>query len=201
MTDSKNKNSFSQLPDGFKNIYTLNLQKDKKTALIVNVISLLIFVAFAVLGAYFVYVNKMTLFSADNLAYVLLKLGVVLGGTIIYLVLHEAVHGVVMKYYGAKKIKYGFTGLYAFAGCDDYFKRKPYIVIALAPIVFWGIVLAVVCFFVPQDWFWVVYFIQLANLSGAAGDIYVSYKFLRLPNDILIRDTGIEMTVYSAVSC
>lgn len=201
MTDSKNKNSFSQLPDGFKNIYTLNLQKDKKIAVIVNVISLLIFVAFAVAGAYFAYVNNMILFSVDSLASMLLKLGVMLGGTIIYLVLHEAVHGAVMKYYGAKKIKYGYTGLYAFAGCDGYFKRKPYIVIALAPIVLWGIILAVVCVFVPRDWFWVVYFIQLANLSGAAGDIYVSYKFLRLPNDILIRDTGIEMTVYSAVSC
>lgn len=198
MTDSKNKNSFSKLPDGFKNIYTLNLQKDKKTAVIVNVLSLLIFVAFAVAGGFLVSFNKMFLFSVNSLASMWLKLGAMFGGTIIYLVLHEAVHGAVMKYYGAKKINYGFTGLYAFAGCDDYFKKKPYIVIALAPIVLWGIVLTVACFVVPQDWFWVVYFIQLANLSGAAGDLYVTYKFCKMPHDILINDTGLEMKVYSA---
>ncbi|MCI2113311.1 MAG: DUF3267 domain-containing protein [Ruminococcus sp.] len=96
-----------------------------------------------------------------------------------------------------KKVKYGFTGLYAFAGCEEYFSKKPYIVIALAPIVVWGVVLAAVCCFVPESWFWVVYFIQIMNLSGAAGDLYVTCKFSKFPKDILIKDTGLEMKVYS----
>jgi hypothetical protein len=63
--------------------------------------------------------------------------------------------------------------------------------------VLWGIVLAIVNPFVPTEWFWVVYLIQIANISGAAGDLYVTLKFSRLPGDILVRDYGVGMTVYS----
>ena len=115
----------------------------------------------------------------------------------VYLILHELVHGVAMKICGTKKVKYGFTGLYAFAGSEDFYDKKAYIFIALAPVVFWGIVIAVINLFVPLEWFWVVYFLQIINLSGAAGDLYVTIKFFRLPSDILVKDTGIMMTVYA----
>ena len=117
---------------------------------------------------------------------------------IAYLILHEAVHGIAMKICGTKKVKYGFTGLYAYAGSDDFYDKKSYIFIALAPVVLWGIVLAVVNCFVSENWFWVVYFIQISNISGAAGDIYVTAKFSKMPSDILVTDCGVGMTVYSA---
>ena len=50
---------------------------------------------------------------------------------------------------------------------------------------------------VPRDWFWVVWFWQIMNVSGAAGDVYVTLKLLRAPSDILVKDTGVSMTVYS----
>ena len=126
-----------------------------------------------------------------------LRQGALLAGLVLYMVLHEWVHGITMKYFGTKKVKYGFTGLYAFAGSEDYYPKKPYITIALAPIVVWGIVLAVVNGLVPEAWFWVVYFIQICNISGAAGDLYVTCKFSKMPGDILVRDYGVGMTVYS----
>lgn len=122
---------------------------------------------------------------------------ILLVGLIGYIVLHELVHGITMKYFGCKKVKYGFTGLYAYAGSDEYFYKKSYITIALAPIVVWGIVLAILNALVPIDYFWVVYFIQMCNISGAAGDIYVTAKFSKLPSDILVQDYGVGMTVYS----
>lgn len=75
--------------------------------------------------------------------------------------------------------------------------KKAYIFIALAPVVLWGIVLAVINAFVPEAWFWVVYLLQVINLSGAAGDLFVTVKFSRFPKDILVRDYGVGMTVYS----
>ena len=57
-------------------------------------------------------------------------------------------------------------------------------------------VLAVVCAVVPPVWFWVPYFIQVANLSGAAGDLYVTARFRKLQDTILVNDTGVAMTVY-----
>lgn len=57
---------------------------------------------------------------------------------VVYMVLHELVHGACMKVFGAKKVRFGFTGLYAFAGSIEYFKKAAYIVVALAPLVVWG---------------------------------------------------------------
>ena len=62
---------------------------------------------------------------------------------------------------------------------------------------FWGVVLTVLLIIVPRNWFWTVYFIQMMNISGAAGDLFVTFKFMKMPKDILVMDTGVGMTVYS----
>ena len=77
-----------------------------------------------------------------------------------------------------------------------YFDKKSYVIITLAPIVIWGIALMILTILAPREWFWVVYFIQITNISGAAGDLYITFRFRKLPNDILINDTGVEMRVY-----
>ena len=35
------------------------------------------------------------------------------------------------------------------------------------------------------------------NIAGAAGDFYVVWRFAAMPPDILVRDAGVGMTVYS----
>ncbi len=189
--------SVQTLPEGYSEIYNVDLQKNKKTALLINAVAFAVAVVLAV-PAHFFAVPISTLFDmTGGLGRYLIRFGALIGFYALYMVLHEAVHGIAMKICGTKKIKYGFTGLYAFAGSDDYYSKKPYIFIALAPVVLWGIVLTVINLFVPQDWFWVIYFIQIGNLSGAAGDIFVTFKFSRLPKDILVKDYGVGMHVFS----
>lgn len=184
------------LPEGYREIYAVDLQKDKKAALLVNFIAVAIAALLAVPMHFAVPVT--TLFSMeDGMQNYMLRFGALLALSVLYMVLHELVHGIAMKLCGTKKVKYGFTGMYAFAGSSDYYGKKPYIFIALAPVVLWGIVLAIVNPFVPPEWFWVVYWIQITNLSGAAGDLFVTVKFSRMPKDILVRDYGVGMTVFS----
>lgn len=190
--------SVQELPNGYREIFSVNLQKNKKIATILNVLSLVIAVALA-LPVHFLHVPFTSLFDMSAPAHLyFLRLGVLVAALVLYTVLHEIVHGITMKLCGTKKVKYGFTGLYAFAGSDDYYGKKSYIAIALAPVVVWGIVLLVLGFIVPDDWFWVAYFIQIMNISGAVGDFFVTAKFIRFPKDILVRDCGVGMTVYSA---
>ncbi len=186
-------NAVNVLPEGYKEFYSLDLQKDKKKALLVNGIALAISVIM-VIPMHFV-VPITTLFDI-NKGYIFKMLTLVLL-LVVYMILHELVHGVAMKLCGTKKVKYGFTGLYAFAGSEDFYPKKPYIFIALAPVVLWGIVLAVVSLLVPTEWFWVIYFVQIMNLSGAAGDFFVTIKFSQFPDDILVKDHGVGMVVYS----
>lgn len=196
------KNSTSSLPQDYREIYSLDLQKDKKPALIVNGTAVLIMIFMIFIG--YKIMPVFSLFEVEDEFYyrmTFIKLIVLCVSMVVYLLLHELVHGITMKLFGAKKIKYGFTGLYAYAGCDEYFAKAPYIVIALAPIVIWGIVLFVINCLVPSGWFWIVYFIQIMNISGAAGDLYVTFKFSGFPKDILVKDMGVSMTVYSAADC
>ena len=184
------------LPQNYKEIFSVNLQKDKKTALFVNLTAVVIALAFGVPMHFYVPVT--TLFDMEKgIINYFLRFLVLLVGSVAYIFLHEVVHGIAMKCFGTKKVKYGFTGIYAFAGSTDYYDKGSYIIIALAPIVVLGIILAIINALVPYEWFWVVYFIQLSNISGAAGDLYVTAKFSKFPQDILINDTGVGMTVYS----
>lgn len=184
------------LPEGYQEIYSIDLQKDKKAAVLVNALALMIAAAMVVPMHFYIPIT--TLFDMrSGLGTYIIRFAVLIILIVVYMILHELVHGIVMKSCGTKKIKYGFTGMYAFAGSDDYYDKRSYITIALAPIVVWGIVLAVVNAFVPAQWFWVVYFIQVTNISGAAGDLYVTAKFLRFPKDILVTDCGVGMTVFS----
>lgn len=190
------------LPECYAELFKLNLQKDKKLAILVNCIALLIMAAMFVTGALIVPLKAAlpALETADTvyvpLIQLMLKLIVTLFGCILYIVLHELVHGIFMKHFSGVKPSYGFTGLYAYAGSSAYFDKKSYVIITLAPIVIWGIALMILTILAPREWFWVVYFIQITNISGAAGDLYITFRFRKLPNDILINDTGIEMRVY-----
>lgn len=186
----------AHLPEYYKEILRIDLQKDKKLALIVNILAIVIAVVLAV-PAHFV-VPIFSLFNMESgFGNYLLRFVVLLLAIVLYMVLHELVHGAVMKLCGTKKVKYGFTGMYAFAGSDDYYDKKAYLIIALSPVVLWGILLAVWSCFVSPEWFWVIYLVQITNLSGAAGDLFVTVKFLKLPEDILVKDYGVSMVVYS----
>lgn len=186
--------SCEQLPEGYGLLYGIDLQKDKRLALLVNLLSLGIAVLLTVPAA--ILVPLSTLFRNGEGDLSIGKVAVTMVLTVLYVVLHELVHGVAMKLCGTKRVKYGFTGMYAYAGSDDYYAKGAYLFIALAPVVLWGVVLAIAAPLVSRDWFWVVYFVQIMNLSGAAGDFYVTAKFSRLTGDVLIRDYGVGMQIY-----
>ncbi|MBR2327577.1 MAG: DUF3267 domain-containing protein [Clostridia bacterium] len=185
-----------KLPEGYREIYSLDLQKNKKASVVVNLLALVIAALFAVPMHFVVPITE--LYSMENgLTSYTVRCVTMIVLMIVYMVLHEAIHGIAMKMCGTKKVKYGFTGLYAFAGSNDFYDKKSYIFISLAPVVVLGIVLAVINPFVSAEWFWVVYMIQLMNISGAAGDIFVTARFSRMLSDILVQDYGVGMKVYS----
>ena len=186
-------NAVEQLPDGYGERVKIDLQKNKTEALLVNGLALVIMLVLIVIGHLIVPVQALLRLGITKLLLMVI-------GVLLYLVLHELTHAVCMKYYGAEKVKFGYTGLYAYAGSEAYFKKSSYLTIALAPIVVWGMVLLLLIFLVPPDWFWVVYLIQAFNVSGAAGDLYVTVLFARLPKHILVQDTGTAMTVYAPQS-
>ena len=184
------------LPEEYKEFYSIDLQKNKIMSLRVNLLSVIIAVILFVPMHFLVPISSLFVMDKGLGSYVIRFIALIVL-IITYMVLHELTHGIAMKICGTKKVKYGFTGLYAFAGSNDYYDKKAYIFIALAPVGLWGLVIAIINPFVPIEWFWVVYNLQIINLSGAAGDLIVTIKFSGFPKDILIRDYGVGMTVFS----
>jgi hypothetical protein len=191
-TGEQKMRAYTELPEGYKEIYKVDLQQNKKLAFWLNFFAALVGVAmFAVAWIWVGNPFKMPTWMWLVMA----------AADVAYIVLHELVHGITMKICGTKTVKYGFTGLYAFAGSKDYYDKKAYIAIALAPVVVWGVVLAIAQIFTPVEFFWIPWFIQITNISGAAGDAFVTAKFGKMPKDILVTDSGVGMTVYSKEEC
>lgn len=188
--------AIQSLPAGYREIYSIDLQKDKKAATFVNVFSILIAAAMVVTANVFLPVSSLFSMKAGLLHY-FIRFFVLIASTAAYMCLHELIHGMTMKACGTQKVRYGFTGLYFFAASDDYYGKKDYITIALAPVVVFLLVLIPVNAIVPRDWFWVVYFLQVCNIAGSAGDLFVSVRFARMPKTIMIRDGGTGMVVYA----
>lgn len=201
MNEQKLPSATLELPKNYKLGHTVDMQTNKKQSFLVNLIAILIGVALAVPMAFLVPLDSLfDMGDLDKKAIFLyiLRFAVLLVGSFLYIILHELTHALFMKIFGAKKIKFGFTGIFAYAGSEhEYFKKWPYIIIALAPVVVFGIIFAVICPFIyTSSWFWIVYFWQIQNISCAAGDIYVSIKFLKAPKDAYIKDEGTMMKLF-----
>lgn len=181
-------------PENYRVIYTLDV-KNKKLALLLNGLALLIAVIMVIIAS--LHVPLGTLFEAAEMDSLMIKCAVLIVGLIAYLVLHELVHGLYMKLFSDAKVRFGFTGLVAYAASDGYFHKKPYLVIALAPVVLWGAVLLAANLMVSVSWFWVVYSLQICNIAGAAGDVFITLKLIGMPTDILIHDVGTTMAIYA----
>ena len=185
------------LPDGYQECEKIDLVKNRKQMLLVNGLSILLMLAVIGLGILIQPKGAEVIFDFEhNAMAIALKCLVICLGAIVYIVGHEAVHGVFMWYYSRIRPCFGFSFSYAYAGSDIYFFKKPYLVIAIAPLAVWTALLCACLLLVPAGWFWVVWFIQIANISGAAGDLYVFFRMLQKPQNTLVQDTGTAMTVY-----
>ena len=93
------------LPDGYAGLCSIDLQKDKRLALLINGLALLIALPLVFLGNRIVPLR--TLFSMDDgFGFYFLRLGMLTAGYAAYVVLHELVHGVCMKYFSGAPVRY-----------------------------------------------------------------------------------------------
>lgn len=191
---------FSELPASYEKVEEIKLQGNKRLAVGINAAGSLLMVILLLIG-HFLLVPVWTAFEFEigtTMMQAMMRPIAMIVGSIAYIVLHELTHGAAMKYFGARSVRFGFTGLYAYAGSErDWFDKTSYLVVTLAPLVLWGVFFTAMLIFVPRTWFWVVYLWQIMNITGSVGDVYVAWRTGRMPADMLARDTGVEMALYS----
>jgi len=185
---------FSALPDGYLEVRTIDFLKNKKTMILAQVAALVVSIVLIIIGNV---VKPFSLPNSGNFIVDILIIFAMLLLIVIYVVAHELVHAFFMKAFSKGKVNFGFNVLYAFVGSEAYFSKKQYIVISLAPIILLGFILLFLNMLVPVEWFWMIYILQITNISGAVGDIYMTALLCWLPADILVKDEGVKMMIYS----
>ena len=184
-----------KLPEGYDLYSVIDLKTNKKDNLFVTIGSAVI-MAVMFIAAYFT--KGVFILAAIGWVKIIINIVIAFFGSVAYIFLHEAVHAAFFKIFDTKcKLRFGFTAGMAYCSSDGYYKKAPYLAVALSPVVIWTPLLLIPCLLVPLTYFWGVFFIQIFNVSGAAGDLYVTVKILTAPKKVLILDNGTDMEIYA----
>jgi hypothetical protein len=123
----------------------------------------------------------------------------VLAAILITVALHEYLHGMTMKIFGAKP-NYGFKWkqLLFYATCPGHaFQRNHYIVVALSPLVLLTLLFVLGIWLLKgTGWVALLGICGVLNASGAIGDIWMSGVALRYPPTAYIVDEQDGMRVF-----
>jgi hypothetical protein len=186
----------ASLPDQYQQVLYWRLTGSPARLILMQALAIPLFI---VSGLFFfqtaLYLGKLpSSFSID-----LNQVGFTLAAIIITIVLHEWLHGMTMKIFGAKP-QYGFKWkqLLFYATCPGHaFQRNHYIVVALAPLV------VLTGLFVLGIWLLngttrvvLLGICGTLNASGAIGDIWMSGIALRYPSTAYIVDEQDGMRVF-----
>ncbi|MBO2526772.1 MAG: hypothetical protein CW335_01120 [Clostridiales bacterium] len=185
------------LPDGYVQKDYVNLYADRRIYRNLNIASFIIGVAVIAVGWLWKGLDALlTLIMRGMNAYFLWVL--ILAVCILAaLALHELTHGLFMRLFSGIRPHYGRKGLLLFTGSEAYFCRRDYLIIGLAPVVFFGVLFGLLTVFLKEQWFWLAIALQLVNLGGSVGDFYMGYRVLLQPKNALFYDSGVAVTVFT----
>ncbi len=184
-----------EVPEGYKEAYHIDA-KDKKTGIKMTLGALVIMIA--VIVTLFVFADLKQFDFERIMVYDIVWIIVML----VYIVLHELVHGAVYKALTHQKLTFGITWSAAFCGVPDiYTYRRTALLSLVAPLTVFTIILLPLTIwlrFVDMGWYLVCGLVFAIHISGCIGDIYVTTLFLKKFRDpcTLMRDSGPAQWVY-----
>ncbi len=196
----KEKSFERELPGGYKQVFHLSAT-NVKVGVIFNCIALVIMLLVITVFSLPILLNE-ALLERIEIASFIVPLYVSLPLILIYMVLHELVHGIAYKCQTGEKLKFGISWSCAFCGVPQiYVYRRTALIALVAPlVVFTAILLPLTiamyyCSFLLYVAFAVVFAL---HLGGCAGDIYITFLLLfkYRDNKMLMRDTGPEQFIY-----
>lgn len=192
------------LPAGYQKIGTLDLSKDRRLLIALNVLGILatIFFGWLFLRALILLrpagsIGGTIGFSISGLPRILGIAAGVLALMVFYVTLHEAIHGLFFWLFTRTRPKFAFRWTYAYAAAPDwYIPRNAYLIIALAPLLVISLAGLAIMPLVPAGWVLPLWFVLTMNAGGAIGDIAVAAWLLRLPPTTLSQDRGNSVTLF-----
>lgn len=195
-----NKYFEKEVPSNYELVYKIDA-KSKKIGIIFTIASLVILaIVMGICAAMLLFKDNISI-DIDNVnylyAYVIFMLSMV-----VYIILHELVHGIVYKVLTKEKLTFGLSWSCAFCGVPNvYCYRKTALLALVAPLVVFTLVfvpITVYLYFVDVVYYLLAAFVLGMHLGGCCGDIFMTWLLLtrfKSPKT-LINDTGPAQTIY-----
>jgi len=185
--------SYNELPNAYVKTWEVDLLKNKKMAVLMNVGALIIPIIMIVI---FLILSNWN-FEID----VFMTLLILILGLVSTTIIHELIHGLFFKLGTKEKLKFKLSLFFASASVPTaYFRKWHYLIVGLAPFVILDSILIVVCILLKNtEWLFGVYVLLSVHTGGCIGDFFISIKLIGEPKSVLIHDTGTGMTFYNKV--
>lgn len=188
------------LPSYYRQVYHLNA-KSLKVGILFNVIALVVMLATLGLAAIPMLALKIPYTDVSSVWIILFPL-LLIAAMMVYVVLHELVHGLAYKLSTGQRLSFGISWSCAFCGVPKiYTYRRVALFALLAPFVVFGVLLtalAVVALFVHPLFYLGAVLLLGLHTGGCCGDLYVTalllFKYRK--KGTLMRDTGPEQFFY-----
>ncbi len=190
----------SDFPDhdglGYSQSSEINLKKNKRLAIILNVVALFGAVLSLFLLASFAalvrigFVNTSGTITAGVVA-------VVLGLVLVLLTIHGLIHGFFFWVFTRSKPVFAVRLSYAYASAPDwYIPARQFTLAAVGPLVIIDAVGLLLMLLGPESWVMSVAFVVAFNTGGSMGDLVVLTRLSKLSSTCLANDAGDVVTFY-----
>jgi hypothetical protein len=184
------------LPDGYVQSGQIDLKKDKRLMILLNIVGVIVLVlSFYLLSAFTAWVRPdiMTFSVTITITNLLGALGL----TVLILPLHESIHGLFFWIFSRSRPVFGLRPLYAYAGAPTwFFSKRQFAITTLAPLVVIGAAGLLLLLLVPISWVLMIVFVVASNTGGAVGDLFVFFRLLKCSPGSFTNDTGEVVTFF-----
>lgn len=108
----------------------------------------------------------------------------------------ELLKALFLKLFSGQKVFFARTKLLFVVGCDGYFPRGLWLLVALLPVLLLGGGLFALCLFAPAGLFWISFLGCASVFSQSVGQFYCLLKALGQPRGAYYCDLGVVLQVY-----
>ena len=193
----KSLNTSTQtLPEGYTQSGEVNLKKDKRLTILLNLAALVVTVlGFCLLSIFGTALRTGTTNVSGSISAgpIMILIGLVIS---IFLI-HELIHGFFFWLFSRSRPVFALRPLYAYAGAPEwYFPKRQYAIITLGPLVVIGALGLLLMLLVPVSWLLITAFLVALNTGGALGDLFVFIRLLKCSQTSFANDTGDVVTFF-----
>jgi hypothetical protein len=188
--------STQTLPNGYTQTGEVNLKKDKRLTILLNLVALIVTaLLFYLLPIFGTMIRSDTTSISGIISISTIML--VIGLTVSVLIVHELIHGFFFWLFSGSRPVFALRPLYAYAGAPGwYFSKRQFAIIALGPLVIVGALGLLLMLLGPVSWLVMIAFLLALNTGGAVGDLFVFVRLLKCSPTSFTNDTGEVVTFF-----